>query len=127
MTPPASAEVDLPAWLSEAIVPVSDLHTAANEVFRTARNGGGTPLTEACKKIGAPNAALQKLMPAPNPELTAEVQQAIDGFDTLAENCPIVAKKPSDENIKAFLGDMKSTEQHLSSADAVILSLYPKE
>jgi hypothetical protein len=125
MTPAASAEVDLPTWLSEAIVPVSDLHNAANEVLRTARSGG-TPLTEACQKIGTPNAALQKLMPAPNPELTAEVQQAIDGFDTLAENCPVVAKKPSDENIKSLLDDMKSTEQHLSSADAVILSLYPK-
>ena len=126
MTPTASAQADLPTWLSEAIVPVSDLHMAANEMLRTLASGGGAPLTEACNKIGPPNAALQKLMPAPNPELTAEVQQAIDGFETLAENCPAVAEKPTQENINDYLDGMKSTEQHLASADAVILSLYPK-
>jgi hypothetical protein len=122
----SAAEADLPTWLTQAIVPVSDIHKAEFDVIRGPTAGGPPKLAEACKELGTANAGLQKLMPTPNPELSAEVQQAIDGFETAVEFCPTAVKELNPDNFEALWNDLTAAEQHLASADAIIVSLYPK-
>ena len=68
-------------------------------------------------------------MPAPDPKLTAEVQQAIDNFDSTSQSCgeAFTQSTPAATGAKLddFISFLRTAEQHLSSADTVLVALAP--
>jgi hypothetical protein len=123
--PPAYAADPLADWLTRASEPISNIHRAEDEALTVLRSNKPIDfdkLKTACAQLSDADRALQNVMPTPDPNLTAEVQQAVDGFETAADVCPnIKAKK--DDNQKEFMTALYESEQHLAKADAILVKL----
>jgi hypothetical protein len=123
--PLANAASPLADWLTKASQPISNIHRAEDEAMTALRSNKPLDLEKlknACTQLGDANGALQKVMPTPDPNLTAEVQQAVDNFETAADVCPkIKAKK--DDNQQEFMSSLYDAEQHLAKADAILVKL----
>ena len=123
--PHANAADPLADWLTRAGEPISNIHRAEDEAMSTLRSNKPIDfdkLKAACTQLGDADRALQNVMPTPDPNLTAEVQQAVDSFETAAEVCPkIKAKK--DVNQQEFMKSLFEAEQHLAKADGILVKL----
>jgi hypothetical protein len=123
--PHANAADALADWLTRASEPISNIHRAEDEAMSTLRSNKPIDfdkLKAACIQLGDADRALQTVMPTPDPNLTAEVQQAVDSFETAAEVCPkIKAKK--DDNQQEFMKSLFEAEQHLAKADGILVKL----
>jgi hypothetical protein len=140
--PTASAQPELAGWLSRAIVPVSAIHTLESDALAATVAGpiDVAKLETACTGLDDARRDLQGQMPTPDQQLTVEVQQAIDNFETAAQYCgDVVAFRPdpnqSDEDNnnflnyiinERFLATLTEAEQHLDRADAKIRELSAK-
>jgi hypothetical protein len=81
-------------------------------------------LLASCTQLRDANAALRGQMPTPDPKLTAEVQQAIDNFDTASpRGCYAFLNTPNTQIKDLIVGILYTADQHLSSADAVLFAL----
>src|ERR671936_793366 len=67
------------------------------------------------------------VVPTPNPQLTVEVQQAIDNFDSASEACTEYFGDGDDAKLNSFWSLSRDAEQHLSSADTVLVGLSPSK
>ena len=136
--PTASAQAELAGWLSKANVPVSEIHTLESDALAAivADPIDVAKLETACTRLDDARRDLQGQMPTPDQKLTVEVQQAIDNFETAAQDCEkVVAFRPdpnkSDEdnnndlyNISGdFQYDLMTADQYLVRADAIIVDL----
>jgi hypothetical protein len=123
--PLATAADPLADWLTRASDPISNIHRAEDQAMTALRSNKPLDLEKlkgACTQLSDANGALQKVMPTPDPNLTAEVQQAVDNFETAADVCPkIKAKK--DDNQQEFMKSLYDAEQHLAKADAILVKL----
>ena len=140
--PTASANAELAGWLSKAIVPVSEIHRLESDALAAmaAKPIDVAKLETARTHLDDARLTLQGQMPTPDTQLTVEIQQAIDNFETAAERCcgDIVAFRPDpnkldeDNNeafkdIKAdFLDPLTAAEEHLARADDIIVELSAK-
>lgn len=139
--PTASAHAELAGWLSKAIVPVSEIHRLESDALAAmaAKPIDVAKLETARTRLNDARLTLQGQMPSPDPQLTVEIQQAIDNFETAAQVCrDIVAFRPNPnksdkdnnealEDIKGdFLDPLKAAEEHLGRADAIIVELSAK-
>jgi hypothetical protein len=141
--PTASAQAELAGWLSKAIVPVSEIHTLESDALAASEADPRdvAKLETACTRLDDARRTLQGQMPTPDQQLTVEVQQAIDNFETAAsaEVCgEVVAFRPdpnqSDEvnnnrlkfKIDYFRATLGEAEQYLGRADARIGELSAK-
>ena len=139
--PTASAQPELAGWLSKAIVPVSKIHTLESDALAAivADPIDVAKLETACTGLNDARRTSQGQMPTPDEQLTVEIQQAIDNFETAAQDCGhVVAFRPdpnkSDEannfDLNYMLGefqyDLTEAEQHLVRADAIIGELSAK-
>jgi hypothetical protein len=121
----ANAANPLADWLTRASEPMSNIHRAEDDALTALRSNKPIDfdkLKAACTQLGDADRALQNVMPTPDPNLTAEVQQAVDNFETAADVCPkIKAKK--DDNQQEFMTSLYDAEQHLAKADAILVKL----
>ena len=139
--PTASAQPELAGWLSKAIAPVSEIHTLESDALAAivADPIDVATLETACTRLDDARRALQGQMPTPDQQLTVEIQQAIDNFETAAQDCgEVVAFRPdpnkSDEDNNNDLNDinlyfqerLNEAEEHLVRADAIIGELSAK-
>jgi hypothetical protein len=123
--PIANAANPMADWLTKASEPILNIHRAEDEAMSALRSNKPLDLDKlktACTHLGDANRALQNVMPTPDPNLTAEVQQAVDNFETAADVCPkIKAKK--DDNQQEFQSSLFQAEQHLAKGDAILVKL----
>lgn len=141
--PAADAQNDqLAQWLSKAFVPVSTIHQAEGVVIPASNADpvDTAKLKQGCQQLNDAKIAFQGVLPSPDPKLTAEVQQAVDNFETAAtENCDaVIAWKPdpnktrnqNDEDlynlVSEFQGSLQAGEQHLASADTILAGIAAK-
>src|ERR1700761_4584252 len=86
----ATSQTDLADWLSKAAVHIEAIHKAEGEAYTIIAKPGridDDKLKASCGQLHDATEALRGVMPTPNPQLTAEVQQAIDNFDSASESC----------------------------------------
>jgi hypothetical protein len=128
--PTASAQPGLPDWLSRASIHVSDIHKAEDALVVALKQTAVTntvdvpALLASCTQLRDANAALRGQMPTPDPKLTAEVQQAIDNFDTASpRGCNIFLNTPNVQTHHLLLEILQTADRHLSSADAILFAL----
>ncbi|OBK33256.1 hypothetical protein A5658_13540 [Mycobacterium sp. 1245111.1] len=125
----ATSQTDLADWLSKAAVPIEAIHKAENDAYAIIARPGhidDAKLKTSCDQLHNANEALRNVMPTPNPQLTAEVQQAIDHFDSATESCSeYFFEADSDAKLNDFWSHSRDAEQHLSSADTVLIALVP--
>lgn len=141
--PTANAQNDqLAAWLSRVFGPISTIHQVEGGLLDAL--GGQEPdvakLKVVCPQLNDGKSAVQAQLPSPDPKLTAEVQQAVDNFETAAmENCDAVVgwrpdpNKNAGENeadrenlVNELWGSLGAAEKHLVSADTVLAGLTAK-
>lgn len=124
--PTARAQAPLADWLSRAAVHVQDIHKAENAAFAVIAAPGsidGDKLRADCTQLHDANEALRGVMPAPDPKLTVEVQQAIDNFDNALQSCS--AAFDTGNLSKDFVYYLETAEQHFASADTILVALAP--
>ncbi len=122
--PTARAQAPLADWLTRADPHVQDIHKAENAVFAVIEAPGsidGDKLRASCAALHGANEALRGVMPAPDPKLTVEVQQAIDNFDSALQSCNEAFD--TGRLSKEFVFYLESAEQHFSGADTILVGL----
>lgn len=124
----ATSQTDLADWLSRAAVHIEAIHKAESDAYTVIAKRGpidDDKLKTSCGQLHDANEALRGVMPTPNPQLTVEVQQAIDNFDTATESCTAYFGAGDDAKLNEFWSHSRDAEQHLSSADTVLVALAP--
>ena len=133
MTPAALAE-----WLSKSVGPIGDVHEAESILFAALYEEkiDFAAIDDGCLRLGEANGLLPTLVPTPDSMLTAEVQQAIDDFDTASNTCNdfFVVRRDPGETDEAFLESLYHdlvrglyrAEQHLANADGIVAELAAK-
>lgn len=133
VTPAALAE-----WLARTRGPIDEMHSAESDVFEAihTRTGGVAGVLQACAALTEAHGRLPAVVPTPDPVLTAEMQQAIDDFETATEICN--AFDVDEENhvegdigpYTSLAGDLTrallKAEQHLVKADVIVAELAAK-
>ncbi len=126
----ATSQSDLADWLSRAAVHIEAIHKAENDAYTVIATRGqidDDKLKVSCDQLRAANEALRDVMPSPNPDLTAEVQQAIDNFESASQSCTeYFFEAAADAKLNDFWSHTQDAEQHLSSADTVLVGLAPR-
>ncbi len=123
-----TGQTDLADWLSRAAVHIEAIHKAESDAYTVIAKRGpidDDKLKASCGQLHDANEALRGVMPTPNPQLTVEVQQAIDNFDTASESCDTYFGAGDDAKLNDFWSRSRDAEQHLSSADTVLGALAP--
>jgi hypothetical protein len=126
----ATSQTDMADWLSRAAVHIEAIHKAENEAYAVIAKPGridDDKLKTSCGQLHDANEALRDVMPTPNPQLTAEVQQAIDNFDSASESCNEYFGVGDDAKLNSFWSLSRDAEQHLSSADTILVGLSPSK
>ena len=126
----ATSQTDLADWLSRAAVPIEAIHKAESEAYAVIAKPGridDDKLKTSCGQLHDANEALRSVMPTPNPQLTVEVQQAIDNFDSASESCTEYFGAGDDAKLNSFWSLSRDGEQHLSSADTILVGLSPSK
>ncbi|WIM86388.1 hypothetical protein PT015_15915 [Candidatus Mycobacterium wuenschmannii] len=126
----ASSQTDLADWLSRAAPHVEAIHKAESDAYAVIAARGridDDKLKQSCGRLHDANEALREVMPTPNPNLTAEVQQAIDNFDSASESCTEYFNTDDDAKLNDFWSHSRTAEQHLSSADSILVGLTPSK
>lgn len=126
--PTANAQIPVADWLSRVAAPVEDIHKAENAAFAVIQVSGkidGDKLLASCAQLRDANERLRNGMPSPDPKLTVEVQQAIDNFDSAAQACTDSVLARNVEKLADFVSFLGTAEQHLSSADTLLVALAP--
>ena len=81
----------------------------------------GAKLQADCTQLHNANEALRSVMPTPDPNLTVEVQQAIDNFDNALHSC---SEALDTGNLsKDFVRFLATAEQHFSRGDTILVAL----
>ena len=122
----ATSQTDLADWLSKAAGHVEAIHKAENDAYSIMASRGQIDddrLKVNCDQLRGATEGLRDVMPSPNPALTAEVQQAIDNFDSASESCAEYFGVGDADKLNEFWTRSRSGEQHLSSADSIVVSL----
>lgn len=122
----ATSQTDLADWLSKAAGHVEAIHKAENDAYSLIASRGhidDDKLKVNCDQLRDATEALRDVMPSPNPTLTAEVQQAIDNFDSASESCAEYFGVRDADKLNEFWLRSRNGEQHLSSADSIVVSL----
>lgn len=132
----AATEAELAEWLSKAFTPVSELHTVGGAALEALRTSDMTSLAPTCPRLATATRQLQALVPTPEPALTAEMQQAVDDFETASVACDAVLawrpdpERPNSANNeesldlrRAVVAPLIAAELHLSSADAALTEI----
>jgi hypothetical protein len=126
----ATSQTDLADWLSRAAVHIEAIHKAESDAYTVIAKPGridDDKLKTSCDQLHGANEALRGVMPTPNPQLTVEVQQAIDNFDSASESCTEYLGAGDDAKLNSFWSFSRDAEQHLSSADTVLAGLSPSK
>jgi len=126
----ATSQTDLADWLSRAALHIEAIHKAESEAYSVIARPGridDDKLKTSCGQLHDANEALRSVMPTPNPQLTVEVQQAIDNFDSASESCAEYFGAGDDANLNNFWLLSRDAEQHLSSADTILVGLSPSK
>jgi hypothetical protein len=129
----------LAAWLTTAFDPVQKLHAAENMLIpilapvyldedetQEKPLEDVTVLKEPCDRLHDAQVALDAVMTTPDPTLTAEIHQAVDGIDTAVVNCTQVITDEITDRKKArgaIQRPLYAAEDHLVSADIVVAKL----
>lgn len=124
----ATSQTDLADWLSRSAVHIEAIHKAESDAYNVIAAPGridDDKLKASCDQLHDANEALRTVMPSPNPQLTVEVQQAIDNFDTASESCNAYFGEGDAAKLNEFWSRSRDAEQHLSSADTVLVALTP--
>ncbi len=126
----ATSQTDLADWLSRAAC--TSRRSTKPRASRTAviaKPGriDDDKLKASCGQLHDANEALRSVMPTPNPQLTVEVQQAIDNFDSASESCAEYFGAGDDAKLNGFWLLSRDAEQHLSSADTILVGLSPSK
>jgi hypothetical protein len=122
----ASTQTDLADWLSKSAVHIEAIHKAESGAYAVIAKPGridDDKLKVSCDQLHDANEALREVMPTPNPQLTVEVQQAIDNFDSASESCAAYFGAGDDAKLNDFWALSRTAEQHLSSADTILVAL----
>jgi len=122
----AGSQTDLADWLSKAAVHIQAIHQAESDAYTVIAKPGhidDDKLKASCDQLHDANEALREVMPTPNPQLTVEVQQAVDNFDSASESCAAYFGSGADAKLNEFWSLTRTAEQHLSSADAILVAL----
>jgi hypothetical protein len=125
----ATSQTDLADWLSKAAVHIEAIHKAESDAYSIIAKRGridDDKLKTSCGQLHDANEALRTVMPSPNPQLTVEVQQAVDNFDTASESCSAYFGEGDAAKLNEFWSHSQDAEQHLSSADTVLVALAPR-
>jgi hypothetical protein len=125
-SPTASAQTGLADWLSRAAGHVEDIHKAENasyDVTQRGQDGWLIALASPCMDLRDANEALRGVMPAPDPQVTAEVQAAIDNFDSAWQACNTAVHTLNPNDLNYFTLYLQTAEQHFSGADTVLVGL----
>ena len=126
----ATSQTDLADWLSKAAPHVEAIHKTENDAYGIIAARGqidDDKLKLSCDRLRDANEALREVMPSPNPGLTVEVQQAIDNFDSATESCAEYFGTGDADKLNEFWSLSRRAEQHLASADTVIVGLTPQK
>jgi hypothetical protein len=126
----ATSQTDLADWLSRSAVHIEAIHKAESDAYAVIAKRGridDDKLKASCGQLHDANEALRDVMPSPNPQLTVEIQQAIDNFDTASESCEAYFGAGDAAKLNEFWSLSRDAEQHLSSADTVLLALTPPQ
>ena len=127
----ASGQTDLADWLSKAAVHVQAIHKAQTDAYTSIATRGhidDNKLKTSCDQLRAANEGLRDVMPSPNHALTVEVQQAIDNFESASESCTdYFFGAENADKLNEFWSHMQDAQQHLSSADTILVTLTPKQ
>jgi hypothetical protein len=125
----ATSQTDLADWLSKAAVPIEAIHKGESDAYAVIAKRGridDDKLKASCGQLHDANEALRNVMPSPNPQLTVEVQQAIDNFDSASESCTAYFGEGDAAKLNEFWSLSQDAEQHLSSADTILVALGPR-
>jgi hypothetical protein len=126
----AGTRTDLADWLSKAAVHIEAIHKAESDAYAVIAKPGhidDDKLKVTCDQLHDANEALREVMPTPNPQLTVEVQQAVDNFDSASESCATYFGVGDDAKLNDFWALSRTAEQHLSSADTILVALNPAQ
>jgi hypothetical protein len=126
----ATSQTDLADWLSKAAPHIEAIHKAESDAYSVIARPGRIDydkLKTSCGQLHDANEALRSVMPTPNPQLTVEVQQAIDNFESASESCTEYFGAGDDAKLNSFWSLSRDAEQHLSSADTVLVGLSPSK
>ncbi|HEY7054200.1 MAG TPA: hypothetical protein VH496_19005 [Mycobacterium sp.] len=130
--PVANAQVDqIAGWLTKAYGPVSNIHQTEGTVLAAvfAKPPAIDKLEPACGQLKDAKTALQGQLPSPDPKLTAEVQQAVDDFESAADSCSSAVKgrgSTQKSDLKDVMSYLQAGEQHLASADTILAGIAKK-
>ena len=126
--PQANAAGGLADWLTKASVQVTEIHKAEGDAITAIQVDGPidfTAIEVACRKLESANTAFSKTLPTPDPKLTAEIQQAVDNFESATQSCGAATQAHLLDKLKEFLTYLRKAERHLASADAIVVKLPP--
>lgn len=129
----------LATWLTKAFDPIQQIHVAENALIPLVAPMVADPddehespledvnlLKAPCEALRDANANLQGVASAPDPDLSAEIQQAVDSIDTSVANCArTIADNDTDREKarKGIQGALSDAEAHLASADIILAEL----
>ena len=126
--PAANAEAGLADWLTKASVQLAEIHQAEGDALTVLQAEGSidyAALQPVCTRLANANTAFKETLPTPDPKLTAEVQQAVDNFESAAQSCALAISAHDDDKVREFVLYMKRAERHLANADAIVVTLPP--
>jgi hypothetical protein len=126
--PQANAAGGLADWLTKASVQVTEIHKAETDAVAAIKVEDQidfTGLEAACRRLETANTALAKTLPTPDPPLTAEVQQAVDNFESATQSCSQAVRTKDTATVNQFGKYLTAAERHLVKADAIIVKLPP--
>lgn len=97
--PSEDAELTMREWMAGAADPVGEIGDALIAVGEAMQAGDYATTRAKCPDLRAASDKLERTLPAPNPEVTAALQDGIDNYRSLVQLCANVDPTMSDAEI----------------------------
>jgi hypothetical protein len=120
-SPTTPSVTALQQWWADAAKDFTDMRKASDEVSQAFGRFRPGALAAACQHIhDAAEVGMQRHLPSPNPELTAELHAAVEDFHSAAHLClAVVAGSPTNYDGE-FLSSMAQANHHMRAAQDII-------
>ncbi|MGD9516133.1 MULTISPECIES: hypothetical protein [Mycolicibacterium] len=118
---PPSQRAELAEWWSTAQPHVTDLQKALDDSLEALRSMDGPGLGAACQRMhDSAGVDLAAHLPAPDRDLTAELEAAAQDAHDAAHMCLAVLELTPNNYDAEFVSDIDQADRHLKAAVAII-------
>jgi hypothetical protein len=121
-TPTPSRQDAIRAWHNAALVPLQEIHDAADKIVKAAEAFDLVTMGIACQEQHDAVEQVQQHMPSPDPDLTAQLQKALSDYSTAAAICTTAVENRNFDDFGQATTFVSEANSHMDQASSILAS-----